>query len=99
MCQELTALISAQVRLRHSELPSGLATASDLTVEARGKPKRHVARSSPCHTGEQEEAGWADDQGAETVQARDRLVGPGLQGKSRLQGDSRLPGRDQDPEL
>lgn len=37
---ELAALISARVRLSHSMLASDLATASDLTIKARGKIQR-----------------------------------------------------------
>ena len=39
MLGELTAMISEQVRLSHSVLASGLAAASDLTMEVRDKSK------------------------------------------------------------
>ena len=39
MLGELTAMISAQVRLSHPMLASGLAAASDLTTEVRDKSK------------------------------------------------------------
>ena len=41
-CQELAAVISAQVRLSHSLPASDLASASVLIVETREKSKGHV---------------------------------------------------------